>query len=163
MHNISWFKSIILFNNKDNSSVLQSIKQKIANAEMGSIEQAKQININGVYKIGLDNKNKTPNIDALESWIRLEADFVKILDSSSGSSGHPPKCEKRTFTYEELNELKSMIMLLAKRPTTLDSQDDEIPNLEYFIEVFDNVVRLTETFRLLINKGFFSDFIVIRF
>lgn len=131
---------------------------------MGSIEQAKQININGVYKIGLDNnkdknKDKTPNIDTLESWIRLEADFVKILDSSSGSSG-PPKCEKRTFTYEELNELKSMIMLLAKRPTTLDSQDDEIPNLEYFIEVFDNVVRLTETFRLLINKGFFS---VIRF
>jgi hypothetical protein len=123
---------------------------------MSSIDQAKQINLNGVYTIGRV-ENVTSNDDCLENWISLKAEFESEKLEQHGNESTAKKPAKRVkeikrFKYEELNELKSMIMLVAKR-SLIDTQEDENAILEYFIEVFDNVVRLTETYRKLVNKG----------
>lgn len=124
---------------KGESSLLEKIKEKKSNAEMSCIEQAKQINANGVYKI-------TRGSSGLESWVTLETEFIK--PAAEGSEK-----ETKRFGFDELNELKSMIMLVAKRTATTDAQDDENSTLEYFIEVFDYVHRLADTFLKLVNKG----------
>lgn len=129
---------------KGESSLLEKIKEKKANAEMSSIEQATQINMNGVYKI-----EQKVNDESVEKWMFLETEFVISQENDSSKN----QKELKLLGYDELNELKSMIMLVAKRTATQDGQDDENQILEYFIEVFDNVVRLTETFIKLTSKG----------
>jgi len=64
-----------------------------------------------------------------------------------------------------LKELQNLLMLVAKKSKTsqLDEDDDDETNaMEYFIEVFNKVVRLAEVYLKLIQNGcvFFESFMI---
>lgn len=114
---------------------------------MSSLEQANQINKNGVYKIN----GKARNSDKLDDWISLETEFVQPQHTDQTPPRRP--VQRRKFAYDELNKLKSMVMLLAKRTATPDAPDNDNDMLDYFIDVFDSVTRMAETFVKLANRG----------
>lgn len=65
------------------------------------------------------------------------------------------------YTYEKLTELKSVIVLMVGKSTSA-TDVDETETLEYFIDIFDNVTRLTDSYLKLSNIGcdLFDDFSV---
>ena len=148
---------------KDQIGALENIRLKKGNVELSTINQAKQINKKGVYKVGnlksaFISSNGVVNIEGvtnISSLIELEIDLDAEKKSKKSSS---------VKSYEDLKELQSILILVAKNSTkTLDdSEESDEEALEYFIEIFNNIVRLAEILLKLLRNGcdFFDDFIV---
>lgn len=134
---------------KDQVELLEKIKFKKGNVELSSLSQAKQINKNGIYRIAVQAQKPltVENLIALD--INLEQEVITDVDAAGKPSIKKNKTTKN-FTFQDLNELKSMLMLVAKRSTT---HDDDATTTDYFIEIFDSIVRLCELYIVLLNEG----------
>jgi hypothetical protein len=142
----------------DQKNKLELIKQESSNKEVGYINKAKQFNEKGVYKIG--NHNSLAYYDlsqynqsqvCIENIIELECDIEIIGDQRRKTESKNVK-----LNYEKLNELKNFLMLVARKSSiSINNNDDDSETVDYFIEVFDYVIRLANAYLKLINKGCF--------
>lgn len=124
---------------KDKVDALEEINKKRANVELSSIEQARQINENGLYRINL-----LPNEIFIQNIIQVHVIMVNKLKNTEN---------QEQFDYEKLNELKSILVLLVRKGEN-SAQDREDANiLEYFIQTFDNCIRLATVFLKIRNNG----------
>jgi E3 ubiquitin-protein ligase RNF213 len=141
----------------------------LGNVELSSLNQARQFNQNGVYIIGNpETLFFSPETLSLSKLIKLEID-LEVEKIGKTTKTLEKKREKKVYTYENLTELKNILMLVARKtskpkvPNQLNdsiSDFDDIETLEYFIEIFDNVCRLGNVFIKLMNNGclFFKSF-----
>jgi hypothetical protein len=115
---------------------------------LSSLNQARQFNQNGVYIIGSpETLFFSPETLSLSKLIKLEID-LEVEKIAKTSKTLEKKREKKVYTYENLIELKNILMLVARKtskpkvPNQFNdsiSDFDDIETLEYFIEIFDNV------------------------
>jgi hypothetical protein len=149
---------------------------------LSAINEANQLNRNGLYKIGfLSNsfsRNSGSNLftqaPTPESLISLETELEteSIVEAKSNNTNVDKKIVKnkqqKKYNYEKLNELKSVLMLVARKTgdknnATFNSGDitderieddlNEMDNLDYFIEIFDNIVVLADVLLRLVESG----------
>ena len=70
--------------------------------------------------------------------------------------------EKKSYTFEELKDLQNILMLVAPRENKLGEAtiDDNSATLEYFIETFAGITRLSELYLEMIRHGcsFYGNF-----
>ncbi|CAF0704523.1 unnamed protein product [Brachionus calyciflorus] len=127
---------------KDNVAFLEDVKVKRGNVELSSIEQARQLNEKGVFHIKFNDSQQINFQNVIELNIEMINQVSKEI-----------KSEK--FTYEKLNDLKSILMLVAKKSSDeIDNAErEESETLNYFISIFDNVVRLADIYVKLLNNG----------
>lgn len=137
----------LIYFGKDKIDQLESIRSQKGNVELSSINKAKQFNLNGVYTIGnfktsFISANGVVNLDqttAISNLIEFEIELV-----NAGK-----KAEKKNYTYDDLKELQNILLLVAKK----DEIDNDEKDLEYFIEIFNNVVRLARIYLKLLRTG----------
>lgn len=132
----------MLYFDKDKIEILENIRQQSGNVEMSSINKAKQFNLNGVYTVGLSRTHTGIDLAAsacISHLIGFEANLLKT----------DGRQEKKICTYEEMKELQNILLLVAKKD---DVENDE-KDLEYFIEVFNSIVRLTDIHLKLLSSG----------
>jgi hypothetical protein len=153
--------------------------------ELSAIGEASQLNRNGLYKIGSNTNsrgtansyfNQTPTPESLisletvletESIVEAKASSTQMTKSLTSVDKKIIKNKQhKKYNYEKLNELKSVLMLVARKNAdnvTFDSSSmidervenevNEMENLDYFIEVFDNIVILAEILLRLVESG----------
>jgi E3 ubiquitin-protein ligase RNF213 len=162
---------------KDEIPVLESIRVKKSNVELSAINQAKQFNEKGVYKIGFTNSGfysksgeKLESLKNISKLIELEIELEMESNDTSSKTKAKKQFKKTIYNLERLKETQNLLMLVAKKSKSIDKKnqidedddDDESMAMEYFIEIFNNVVRLAEIYLKLINNGciFFESFMV---
>lgn len=134
----------LIYFDRDRIEALNRIKEKKGNVEMSSIDQAKKYNLKGVYRVGnfyseLIQKGVV-NIDKISNVSNLiEFEIDSELNFTNRS---------KVLTYEKLTELQNILLLVKS-----DEVDNDEKDLEYFIEIFNYVVRLANTYLSLIQNG----------
>ena len=137
---------------------------------MSSLNQARQFNQKGVYTIGnAETKHLSPEDLCLSKLIKLEIELE--IEKISRANRMEKETKKKTYTYENLVDLKNILMLVARKTTSQSSSGiglneslsefDDIETLEYFIQIFDNVCRLANVYIKLMSTGclFFKNFL----
>ncbi|RNA22614.1 E3 ubiquitin-ligase RNF213-like [Brachionus plicatilis] len=124
---------------KDKVGVLEDINKKRGNVELSSIEQARQINENGLFKIEL-----LPKHLAIQDMIQVDVTMVNKVNNTQ---------KEKKFNYEKLNELKSILVLLTKKASDFADDQEDANTLDYFIQIFDNCIRLANIFLNMRNNG----------
>jgi hypothetical protein len=155
---------------KDIVPKLEEIQSSSSNRQLSSVNQAKQFNLKGVYRVGnltgrscyaLTEFNSSLTINDI---IELECE-MDIGKDDKNAKVNEKRVEK--LNYHQLNELKNILMLMARKSTMtiassqasgVKEQDDDSETLDYFIDVFDNVIRLAEIYLKLVEKGEFKFF-----
>ncbi|KAK3585575.1 hypothetical protein CHS0354_036762 [Potamilus streckersoni] len=109
---------------------LKMVKQAHGAVEVTSLAQAKSINSKGIFCVGTLNTetNTTMGLD-LQNTLQL-----MVPDYDKQSHGH------RKYTFEQLQDLQSRLMLVAGRAE--QGKDD----VDRFMLVSDSVVRLANVF-----------------
>ncbi len=114
-----------------------------------------------MYKIGFGTRSLRKSLTK-EKLIQLEGELEIDTIVESGQQKIKKNKELKKYSYENLNELKSVLMLVASKSdgnnydtSTNTSRDtlNESENLEYFIDLFDSVVHLTEILVKLVDSG----------
>ena len=143
---------------KDQKEKLEQIKQESSNKEVGYINKAKQFNEKGVYRIGnldssayYDLSQTNQSRVCIENIIEIECEIEIFRDQQQKNETKIVKSN-----YEQLNELKNFLMLVARKSSLSgNNNDDDSETVDYFIEVFDYVIRLANAYLKLISKGCF--------
>ena len=141
----------LIYFDRDKIDALNKIKEKKGNVEMSSIDQAKEYNLKGVYRVGNFYseliQNGVVNIDKISNVANL-IEFE--IDSQLNFTNR-----NKVLTYEKLTELQNILLLVKS-----DEGDDDEKDLEYFIEIFKYVVRLSHSYLSLLQNGcdFFEEF-----
>lgn len=148
----------------------------LGNVELSAINQAIQLNESGNYKVGFFHHNQdhqTGFVQDLSPTQLIEMDIELKYDSivETGGNENASRIQKKTntkkkrYSFEELNELKSILMLVARTGEEANMSTDnagamtEAEHLEYFIDVFDSILLLSDMIVRLINSGcwFYED------
>ena len=132
----------LLYFEKDKIEILENIRQQSGNVEMSSINKAKQFNLNGVYRIGSKSMHGEIDLEKITSVSNL-IEFNANIYKEDGKLK-----EKMTCSYDDMKELQNILLLVAKK-----EEDDDEKDLEYFIEVFNSIVRLAEIHLKLMSSG----------
>lgn len=125
-------------------SLLDEIQNSKGDVEISSLKRANKINNCGVYKIISKSNEKMEVADLIT---------LELLDDSDSPG-------TKVYTYEELKDLQSILMLFAPRKKQ-DTADEEIDvTLARFIETFAGVTHLAEVYISLEEHGcsFFDRF-----
>ncbi|KAK3585590.1 hypothetical protein CHS0354_036776 [Potamilus streckersoni] len=112
---------------------LQSVKQAHGSVEVTSLEQASAINAGGIYFVG-----KMKGIKENE----VCQDLHKVVLLTVSGDG-----KKREYTFEQLQDLQSRLMLVAGKAEQGNN------NVDRFTMVFDSVTRLASVYIKLISAG----------
>ncbi|KAL3881537.1 hypothetical protein ACJMK2_027969, partial [Sinanodonta woodiana] len=112
---------------------LQSVQQAHGSVEVSSLEQASAINADGIYCVG-----KMKGIKRTE----LCQDLHKVVQLTVSGDG-----KKRQYTFEQLQDLQSRLMLVAGKA------EQGKDNVDRFTMVFDSVTRLASVYIKLISAG----------
>jgi len=72
--------------------------------------------------------------------IEFESELVNVQGN---------KTEKIISSYEDLKELQNILLLVARK----DEIENDESDLEYFIEIFNNIVRLAQDYVSLLRSG----------
>ena len=128
---------------KDDITTLENIKKKRGNVELSSINQAKQFNEKGVYQIGLKGDGSVTSGIELE----IELEVERII----GNDAVVKKDKvRKIYNFAKLKELQSVLMLVAKKG---ENEEDDSRTLEYFNEVFNMTIRLSDILVKLSSSG----------
>lgn len=147
----------------DKVPMLDKVQKSQGNV-MSSLKKAKRINDFGVYKISPVVRSVSNSLDEIEATggARLEELITLELTGDvpmEEMSSMESTSEKRMYTYEELKDLQSILMLFVPRQEQKNDIESEAV-LETFIETFNGVVRLVELYLKLDEHGcsFFKQF-----
>lgn len=147
----------------DKVPILDKVQKSRGNV-MSSLNKAKRINDFGVYKISPAVRSVSNSLDEIEATggVRLEelisleliGEAPREEMTSMESMG-----ETEVYSYEELKDLQSILMLFVPRQEKKNDRESEAV-LETFIETFNGVVRLVELYLQLNEHGcsFFQQF-----
>ncbi len=138
----------LTFFEKDKIDQLDNIRLHSSKVELSAINKAKQFNRKGHYTIGSFRKefissNGLVNLDQItniSNLIEFESELVNVTGT---------KTEKIVSSYEDLKELQNILLLVARK----DEQDNDEKDLEYFIDIFNSVVRLAQGYARLLRCG----------
>ena len=136
----------------DKVPVLDKVQKSQGNV-MSSLKKAKRINEQGVYRI-------SPEVRCVRSCLdEMEGGGVARLDELISLELRESMDESEVYTYEQLKDLQSILMLFVPRQEQRSDRDTEVA-LETFIETFNGVVRLAELYLQLNSHGcsFFRNF-----
>lgn len=124
---------------KDMDGVLEEINRKRGNVELSAIEQARQINQKGLFKIEILSGQFS-----IENIIKVDVTMINKVNKTQ---------KNEIFTYEKLNELKSILVLLTKKTGDTTEDQEDANTFDYFIQIFDNCVRLANIFVNMCKNG----------
>lgn len=121
---------------------------------MTSLNQAKKINNSGIYILGAFSENYQE--ESLLTFDNSEPTQIKDVMSLKLAT------ENKSYTFEELKDLQNILMLVAPRDNDVldEGADDNSATLEYFIETFAGISRLSELYLEMIRHGcsFYGNF-----
>ncbi|XP_053396011.1 E3 ubiquitin-protein ligase rnf213-alpha-like [Mercenaria mercenaria] len=121
---------------------LTEIKNAHGVVEVTSMMQTEAINTNGTFIIGRQALQDKEESNTLHDYLMSVADTVKLI-----VPGELGKRKKRNYTFSELQDLQSRLMLVAGKA------DTGTESVERFTMIFDSITRLGKVFVKLHTSG----------
>ncbi|XP_076466247.1 E3 ubiquitin-protein ligase rnf213-alpha-like [Babylonia areolata] len=120
----------------------KSVEKSLGSVEKTCLSQVGSINERGVFRIGRGNKQRMTLPSVIQLKVSEEADPA-TLNNEDRQMDTPP----REYTYEELLDLQSRLMLVA------GEAEKGKENVDRFITIMESLIRLGKTYVQLCRDG----------